>query len=78
MSLIQKFTMPKPSSPSLDEFDKLRKDNDYLKKQLSELEELYTQKGHFIVKLESEIEQLKEGRNANNEVYSEKFNSRYG
>ena len=34
---------------------------------------LYTQKGHFIVKLESEIEQLKEGRNANNEVYSEKF-----
>ena len=46
--------------PSSDELNSLKRENSYLKKQLAELEELYSQKGHFISKLESQIEECKE------------------
>jgi hypothetical protein len=54
------------------ELDNLKMENGRLKRQMAELEELFTQKGHFIVKLEQRIAQLEEEVKNGREAYSQK------
>jgi hypothetical protein len=63
--------LPTVSKPDVNpELEKLQLENGRLKRQLQELEELYTQKGHFIVKLEQRIEKLEEEASNSKEAYS--------
>jgi len=51
---------PSKQSKSNAEMQQLKMENGRLKRKLEELEELHTQKGHFIVKLEQRIVELEE------------------
>ena len=51
---------PSKQSKSKSELQKLKMENDRLKRKLEDMEELHTQKGHFIVKLEQRIVELEE------------------
>jgi predicted nucleic acid-binding Zn-ribbon protein len=53
-------TPPSKQSISNSELQEINMENGRLRRKLEELEELHTQKGHFIVKLEQRIVKLEE------------------